>query len=495
MAHLLTVHLRCNDAATGEATPVRVRVSQAGGTTFAPLGRSVEFPVGRNEAVGGDLKLGGERWFYIDGACEITLPTGVPVRIQIAKGPEYRAIDETVTLGPGQMALRYKIGRATDWRARGYHPGDTRCHFLPPHAGLLEAQAEDLDVANALAVPFPMLARDGNTYTVTPDLLAFSGQQPALEAPPHTFVVNTFNTHPVLGKVGLLHSHRAVYPLAFGGPDDTDDWSLCDWCDQCHRKGGLTVWVDAFESAGPCTGGEALVAALLGKVDAVEFAPGRRSTALLPWLYRLWDAGIRLPVVGAGGKDSNRSLLGAFRTFAHVPPPFSYRLWVEAVRAGRTFATSGPLIDFQVDGRRPGEAVVGQGAVAEVAVTEGLVPFDRFEVVADGEAVASVPPVRSETSGVWTARLEVAVPAHGRRWLAARCVGPSAFAHTSPVALAPPSPARPEAASALATLVRQTREWAETLGRYTNAKRREQLLARCDEAIHKLRSPDTGPAS
>ena len=92
---MLTVHLRINDATTGRPTPGRVRVSAPDGTEFAPLGRSVEFPVGRNEAVGGAVRLGGERWFYTDGACEIALPAGVPLRVQATKGPEFTPLDET----------------------------------------------------------------------------------------------------------------------------------------------------------------------------------------------------------------------------------------------------------------------------------------------------------------------------------------------------------------------------------------------------------------
>ena len=67
----------------------------------------------------------------------------------------------------------------------------------------------------------------------------------------------------------MLFRSRPVFPLGFGG-EETDDWSVRDWCDQCHRKGGLAVWVDAFnENVGP-PGGEALIAAILGKIDAIE---------------------------------------------------------------------------------------------------------------------------------------------------------------------------------------------------------------------------------
>ena len=176
-----------------------------------------------------------------------------------------------------------------------------------------------MDVVNLLAMPFPVLALDANTYTTTPNLLAFSGQVPALERDGCSVVVNTLNTHPVLGKVALLNSHRPVFPLTFGG-EETDDWGVCDWCDQCHRKKGLTVWVDAFEPAGGVTGGEALVAAILGKIDAIEVTGESRKVPLLPWVYRLWDAGVLVPLVGASGKDSNRGVIGSVRTYAGLVP-------------------------------------------------------------------------------------------------------------------------------------------------------------------------------
>src|SRR5262245_19332181 len=133
---MLTVHLRINDAATGKPTPVRFRVSGVDGTAFPPLGRAAEFPVGRSEDVGGHLQIGRERRFYIDGACEIRLPSGVPLRLQATKGPEYAPLDQTVTLGVGQMALRLAIERRTDSRASGWVSVDSRCHFIPPHAAL-----------------------------------------------------------------------------------------------------------------------------------------------------------------------------------------------------------------------------------------------------------------------------------------------------------------------------------------------------------------------
>jgi hypothetical protein len=506
---MLNVHLRIADA-EGRPVPVRVRVSSADGAQFAPLGRAAEFPAGRNEDVGGHLKLGRERWFYTEGACEVPLPAGVPLRVQAAKGPEWTPLDEIVTLGAGQISLRFSVSRWANAHADRWLSVDTRCHFLSPHAALLEAQAEGLDVANLLAVPFPVLALDANTYTTVPNLLAFSGQVPALSSPgtagvppawslsaggtpavPGTSLfVNTLNTHPVLGKVALLNSHRPVFPLTFGGPEETDDWGVCDWCDQCHRKKGLAVWVDAFEPAGGLTGGEALVAAVLGKIDAIEVTAEPRKVPLLPWLYRLWDAGVLVPLVGASGKESNRIVLGCVRTYARVaaptpltsfaaPPPVGEgqeagslplhlgaggggrgsRSWVEAVRAGRCFATAGPLLALAQDGGRFRAEARARGGAPHV------------EIVANGQPVAS---------GGGAA--EAGITESG--WVAARCLR-GEFAHTSAARVGAPA-RRPEAVAVLKRLIEQTREWAESHGRYTSPKRRQSLLDRCGEALARL---------
>jgi hypothetical protein len=482
---MLTVHLRVNDAATGQPTPARLCVSAPDGTHFFPLGRSADFPTGRNEAVGGVVKLGGQRWFYSDGWCEIALPAGVPLRVQASKGPEFRPLDQTVTLGPGQMTLRFALERWTDPRADGWVSVDTRCHFLTPHDALLEAAAEDLDVVNLLATPQPFPSLDGTAYPTVPNLTAFSGQTPALERHGRSVVVNTLNTHPVLGQVALLNSHRPVFPLTFGG-DEPDDWGLCDWCDQCHRKGGLVVWVDAFEPAGGLIGGEALVAAVLGKIDALEVTDRPRKVPLMPWVYRLWTAGYPVPLVGASGKDRNTVALGCVRTYARPEP--GGRSWVEAARAGHTFVTSGPLLTL----RRDGHAVQAEA--------RSLTPFLALELIADGRPIATDEPRLDPASNEYRAALPPTDPPPDSSWLAARCrFAAAGVAHTSPLVLGPGRPdPEPDAAAAasssaaataaatLVKLIRQTRDWVEQAGRFTNPKRREQLLARCREAAAKL---------
>ena len=482
-----TVHLRINDSVTKQPTAVRLRISGPNGETYSPFGRPPIFPIGKGEELGGLVKIGRELFSYIDGATELRLPTGVPIRLQIFKGIEYRPLDLQVTISPGKMALRFEIERWTNRADTGWLSADTRVQYLSPHAALLEAAAEDLDIANLLIRRYFHLANDGNTYFTYPNATAFSGQSALLEKGNASVVVNTFNEHPYLGKLSLLNSHRPVYPIAFGSPDDSDDWSIVDWCEQCHRKNGLVVWADAFRSEGGSIGSEALVAAILGKIDAIECDPQPRSQPFFPWVYKLWSAGIFLPLVGGSAKDSNATALGAMRTYAQIPKEEvrTYPAWVEAVRAGRTFATNGPILSFEVE--RIADATVTVRAKAEC-----LTAFSRFEILANGETVASASSEPSD--GLFRTKIEIEHTLNETTWFAARCIGGApvsgegtTFAHTSATLLSLqdlPFAPRPKAIAALKPLVDEVRVWAEDRGQYTDEKWRMQLVERCNAASH-----------
>ena len=494
MSATLTVHVRVHDAATGKPTPVRIRVAGPDGQYFAPLGRPDDFPIGRNEEVGGHVYLNKKRYAYIDGSCEIPLPSGVPLDVEITKGPLYETVRQTVTLGPGQMALRFPVRRWPDDRWAGLVSADTRCHFLSPHAARLEADAEGIDLVHLLATVQDYRSHDGHLYRSIPNMTAFSGQR---ESVPGVFV-NTFNAHPALGRLGLLNCHRAVYPLTFGGFGEMDDWSLADWCQQCHRKNGLVVWCDAYRVEAGIPGGEGLIDTILGKVDAIEFDAHDRTAPFLPMLYRLWNAGIRVPIVGGSGKDSNRIALGGMRTMTPAgTEPTSDAAWVEHVRAGRAWCSNGPLLRLFVD---------EQFDVAKVHVSPGqpvrlraeaasAVPFEWLEMVANGQTVARAAPTGD---GVWSAVLEAEHSMNAGGWVAARCWGAMAsdlyphgpvFAHTGPidVALASvPAYRDPAALPPLRRDVERVRDWVEREGRFAIPRRKEFLLSLCDEALGRL---------
>lgn len=487
VSQTLNVHVRVNDAATGKPTPVRLRFADEFGKYYPPLGRSAEFPVGRNEDVGGHVYLDGKRYAYIDGTCEVPLPTAVPLQVEISKGPAYLPIRQTVTLGEGQLAFRFAIQKWDEYGSNPMRAADTRCHFISPHAAQLEGAAEGLDFVNLLATVQDYPSTDGHLYRIMPNITAFSGQQTATGR----VFVNTFNVHPALGRLGLLNCHRAVYPLSFGHIDETDDWSLSDWCDQCHRKKGLVIWCDAYRPEAGLPGGEALVSAILGKVDAIEIDAHERTAPFLTRWYRLLNAGIRLPIVGSSGKDSNRIALGGMRTLTPAEESQSYAEWVECVRAGKTIAGNGPRVMLSVDEEPVGPRIIAESSrpVRLWATVRSRDPIERIEIVSNGEVIFT-------GSGKDTQLVEHTLSVSG--WIAARCWGQAkpdlyphvpVFAHTSPtwveVAGRPVQP-KSAAVSALQNEVAGVRYWIETSGRFTIPRRKEHLLSLCDAASAKL---------
>jgi hypothetical protein len=476
---LHTVHVRVNDAATGQPTPVRIRFTGPDGTYYPPFGRAPAFSAADvskpyNPAVEGSVFLPKDRRTaaYIDGTCEINLPPG-PITVEISKGFEYKSIRQVVDQPAGKMAMRFSIERWVDLRAERWYSGDIRIHNLTPHAALLEGAAEDVAVVNLLTFH-------------TENLLAFSGQKPALEMPGHMVVVNTFNHHRVLGYLGLLNSHRIVFPLTFGQPDGPDNWTLADWCDQCHRKGGLVVW-SGIGYAGLVGHGEQLADLILGKVDAVELP--LLTESLLREYCSLLDCNLRPTLVSGSGKAGLIDPIGNMRTYARLNPgeEFNYKNWIGAIRAGRTFVTAGPLLELTVNDQEPGAtaSLPAPGKVRIHTKAQSVVSFERLEVVVNGVAVAGVEASGQPCSAAIDGELDITEGGS----LAARCWGkaPDAapddstycIAHTSAIYLeiaGRSHVADPINLAYLTDHLNRMQNWAENGAHYDNDKQRETLI-------------------
>jgi hypothetical protein len=481
------VHVRVTDPDTGRSIPVRIRFTDQAGNYYAPYGRLTQFELSVAAADAGNVNVDGEKFAYIDGQCEIFLP-GEPLTVHIERGPEYRSLTEEVRLGTGKLALRFELPRCARLDQRSWFSGDPRVFDVSPHAVHLEASAEGIHVANLLArtssqiarssEPLPSLAAATN-WTVT-NLLAWSGREACLDSHGHLLAVNSYHSHRDLGSLALLHCHRPIFPLHFGPPDTLDDWTLEDWGRQCHRKNGLVVWhwPTGF------TGGEALADAVNGHVDALDLDDWTMPDGLVPW-YRLLNAGVRLPLACGSGKSDSSRPAGAVRTYARLAEGESlgYGAWIEAVRAGRTFVTLGPLLLFTVNGADLGGHLADIAGPLQVrAECLDRQAIDRIEIVADGQVIA-------EGSSPLEAEIGIA------GWWAARCLsGGRIRAHTSPVysSLGSPSALRKEAVHYLAGHFRRMLDWTRGVGRFAAPAQRDHLAQIFQTAQNKLESVAAG---
>jgi hypothetical protein len=502
--NLHTVHVRINDAASGQPTPARVRFFAEDGQYYAPLGRLKDFALGFAEDVGGNVLLNGKSFAHVDGSFEIPLPPE-PFTLEISKGPEYTPLRREVAVGPGKLSIRLALERWINLREERWYSGDCQVHNATPHSALLEGMAEDVAVVNLLAAQTSLNSSvDYRPHQAIPNVLAFSGQEPAIQKPGYMVAVNTLNRHAALGSLALLNCHRVVYPLVFGHPDGPETWNLGAWCNQCHRKGGLVIWCDPAstftnQDAG---GGEALAQTILGKVDALQVDGiwGLFNDAY-PW-YSLLNCGFRIPLAGGSGKSSNREALGSVRTYARLKPgeEFTYKNWIEAVRAGRTFVTNGPLLTFTVNDVDPGDAVNLPGPSASVHVhaeARGHTPFEKLELVANGKVIADCSAGGSPARAV----LDLDIPIRESGWMAARCSGTEAIyasgqsdpigAHTSPVYIGiegGPQRIDHTVVSCLQSSLEKSMNWLATKATFENDKQREQIECFFQAAMDLLKS-------
>jgi hypothetical protein len=156
--------------------------------------------------------------------------------------------------------------------------------------------------------------------------------------------------------------------------------------------------------------------------------------------YKYLNCGFKLPVSAGTASGVKYAPLGYNRVYVKLPGGFSYQEWFRALKAGRSFATNGPMVFLSVDGHGPGDSIVVPGIsgrsprhlrVHAEAVSDG--DLDRLEIVWKGQVVKNV-----EASGnVQSLNADFDVDAQSSGWFTARAFEKPTetvrFAHTSPV--------------------------------------------------------------
>jgi hypothetical protein len=150
--------------------------------------------------------------------------------------------------------------------------------------------------------------------------------------------------------------------------------------------------------------------------------------------YRFLNCGFRLPVSAGSASGVKAAPLGYNRVYVKLDRPFSYDGWFRALKAGRSFATNGPMLFLTVGSAEPGETLRlpadGRRRVRIHAEVLSRQPMDRLEVIFKGRTIHT-----ARGGGRLTADLTIDVTEAG--WFAARAFERPdhtvRFAHTSPV--------------------------------------------------------------
>jgi hypothetical protein len=463
------VHVNVVDEATGSLTPARVHFRSPDGRYFPPYGHRHEVNNNWFEDYGGDLKLGSTPYAYVDGRFLIELPVG-DCYAELSRGFEYEPERNKLVIEPGQRELTLRLRRRFDLRQAGWVTADTHVHFLSPQTAWLEAQAEGINLVNLLASQW------GDLFTNVGDL---TGDASGVSREGTIVWVGTENRQHLLGHMSLLGMKgEPAFPMCAAGPEESrlgdPAWvSMAEWADRCREREGVVV-IPHF----PNPYAEVVADIILGKVDAVEirefFGPTLDSFGIREW-YRFLNLGYRVAAVGGTDKMSAGMPLGGVRTYARLgDEAFSFANWGKAVRAGRTFTTSGPLIGLEVEGKTLGDEIRlprGGGSLNVHAWAESTCPFDVLQVVVSGQVVAE----GKAAEGGCEASLRASVRIDRSGWIASRCIGKAKAwhcwpvhiaAHTSPVYVKvgdDGGPFSPSDAAYMLTMLEGGLTWLETL--------------------------------
>ena len=477
------VHCRVLDPESKRPTPVRLAFRSKEGRYIPPYGHRADINDGWFQDYGADVKLMDTSFAYVDGTFQVELAPG-EVYLEMTKGFEHQAVRQKIEIQPGQRELTLAIPRFINLRTKGWVTADTHTHFLSPTTALLEAQAEGLNLINLLA------AQWGDLFTNVGDL----SHGPVVSADHDAMVwVGTENRQHILGHIGLEGVQgKPVFPMSADGAGEAylgdPTWtSMAEWADVCRQRQGLAVAVHF-----PYPTGEIAADIVLGKIDAVEIWPQDDpkvhhkvieefdTLRYLDW-YHYLNCGYRLPAVAGTDKMGAYMPAGTNRVYAYLgQEEFNYPNFAKAVRAGNTFATSGPLVMFHADGRPPGAEITlgaGGGTIEVTADAQCFVPIHRLEVIFNGKVVAA----QEEPAGARSIHLTEKVKVQGPGWLAARCSSQSPrtttwnfkiAAHTSPVYVQVPGRDlfSPEAATYFLQLIDGAQMYVETLATRPDAE-------------------------
>lgn len=363
--------VRVIDADAGTPIPARLALKASDGT----------YP-------GDRLRLSADRWprieahaIFIDGEETYELPAGT-TSVTAARGLQYRAETTTVEVKPGQtVSIELRLRKVVDLRKAGWVAGDLHVHMIH---GENQRQTSYEDVALTCRANGLDFVSVGQEYVGagTFDLVGYHDACRKVSGSGFQMFLGGERPKNILGHQVLLgvetpfliseeppywKSHRAihdqggvavyVHPIRYYPGKQYRG----DWLDFPGNNLARELIFDAY--AGPSFDG----------LSVLSDEPAN-ATAHQLW-FELLNRGCFVPVFADSDACFDRPELGMkapgfWNTYFYLGPdaPVTPENLAEAVRQGRTMATTGPLVRFSVDGEISGATLPLDGKPRTIAI-------------------------------------------------------------------------------------------------------------------------------
>ncbi|MFF4190246.1 CehA/McbA family metallohydrolase [Nonomuraea sp. NPDC001831] len=322
----------------------------------------------------------GRPYFHGDGRT-LDVPAG-PLTITVTRGMEYAESALDVTLAPGEeRVVRLTPERLYDAAARGWYGGDLHVHLnwagdtvgLPADAAAAQL-GEDLHVLNLLAGNV-----SGPRVYDREALDHWAGEDLPWSDATHLARMGVEYRNDLLGHVYAFAPERAPGRFHTGFAGDADWPPNAEGLRELRGLGAVLGYSHPFAtpladgdppravvSPAPrnCAARELVADAALGLVDSLDVLTHASIPSTAAVYRRLIGAGNRLAVTAGTDSmisftraDNQSSPPGWARVYARVEGELTARAFADAIRAGRTFATTGPWLELTVDGHGPGHVI------------------------------------------------------------------------------------------------------------------------------------------
>ncbi|MBE7501286.1 MAG: CehA/McbA family metallohydrolase [Verrucomicrobiales bacterium] len=418
-------------ADSGRPTPAMVRLMwrtdglqrrPANGIEFAPqFDRQGHASGVRAANLPGPL---GAHFWCVPGPFDMALAPGV-WQIGVRRGVEHEAVFVDVTVRSGETVEQtLRPRRWVDMRQEGWWSGDDHVHTRilsddDARNVMAWVQAEDVHLAN--------IVKMGDIYRTYFEQRGFGPAYRVVDGD-HVLVPGQEcpRTHDQIGHTLAMNITAMVR--------DPERYFLYDTVfDAVRAQGGLTGYAHVNSGMFHVHRDMSLNVPR-NKVDFVEILQFNQLGTDL--YYDFLNLGCKL-TASAGSDVPWGGTIGEVRAYAYLGrEPFSADHWFQAFGRGRTFTTSGPMLDLRVDDAFPGDEIcVADNRPLRVRARawgdpQRMAPV-ALEIVRHGEVLRSAVSSDPDAPDV---RLDFTVEAGEGFWIAARArAGDGTSAHTTPV--------------------------------------------------------------
>ncbi len=436
---VLDLYLESN----GKETPALIQVADSMNGNLWPIGDSISLKENMHDVTGPDelmppglsirgphesfhVKMpGNNQGFYwlVDSHTALTLPVG-SWDITLLKGIEHEPVQLTVEIEEGNRQKRkVSFHRWEDMSHKGWFSGDDHIHSRMLHSGDVDklvtfAKAMDIHVSNVLEMGDPQ-----RTYFTQRGF----GEEYYVESDGHWLIPGQEDPRSILGHNIGLNLTSLVR--------DRSKYLALDWiAREVHRQGGLFGQTHVGQNV--CEAHRGM--AILVPFELYDFYSIMQRGLGTELYYNFLDLGYKLNA-SAGSDTPYAGTVGDVRVYAHVgeDEELTPQKWFDALSTGKTFTTSGPMIEFTVNDQLPGSTIHTSNPDEEVRVEAkawglsghsapvGLEVVVLSEVA--GRAVSAPDPGKDLS-------LSLSLNAGDGFWVAARAYGQNgSAAHTTPV--------------------------------------------------------------